>query len=222
MHHSVFVLKQLSYLREGGMAHRWARRRPASVSVATGTSHPAVPDFRPAGCCCHRFPACCLTACLLLASFSTTFTCGSVTLAGLVWCDCEKELLWPTLICASLRSEKAKVVRRGGSVLSATSSDCCCRCYPERQVRLPLGRGYFHPALVSSDEKNFKMISSTSFLTFLPTIFLACCATAVDKCGEGQVADHQIIRTSDHQNIRTSDHQNIRSSDHQFCLQENP
>jgi len=33
------------------------------------------------------------------------------------------------------------------------------------------------------------MISSTSFLTFLPTIFLACCATAVDKCGEGQVRD---------------------------------
>ena len=156
MHHSVFVLKQLSYLREGGMAHRWARRRPASVSVATGTSHPAVPDFRPAGCCCHRFPACCLTACLLLASFSTTFTCGSVTLAGLVWCDCEKELLWPTLISASLGSEEAKAVRRGGSVLSATSSDWCCRCYPERQVRWTLGRGYFYPALVWSDEKSLR------------------------------------------------------------------
>ena len=133
MHHSVFVLKQLSYLREGGMAHRWARRRPASVSVATGTSHPAVPDFRPAGAAAATDfrPA----ACLLLASFSTTFTCGSVTLAGLVWCDCEKELLWPTLISASLGSEEAKAVRRGGSVLSATSSDWCCRCYPERQVR---------------------------------------------------------------------------------------
>ena len=167
------------------MAHRWARRRPASVSVATGTSHPAVPDFRPAATDFRP-------ACLLLASFSTTFTCGSVTLAGLVWCDCEKELLWPTLISASLGSEEAKAVRRGGSVLSATSSELCCRCYPERQVRWTLGRGYFHPALVSSDGK-FKMISSTSFLTFLPTIFLACCATAVDKCGEGQVAD---IRSS--------------------------
>ena len=119
MHHSVFVLKQLSYLREGGMAHRWARRRPASVSVATGTSHPAVPDFRPAAAATDFRPA----ASLLLASFSTTFTCGSVTLAGLVWCDCEKELLWPTLISASLGSEEAKAVRRGGSVLSATSSD---------------------------------------------------------------------------------------------------
>ena len=142
MHHSVFVLKQLSYLREGGMAHRWARRRPASVSVATGTSHPAVPDFRPAAT--DFRPA----ASLLLASFSTTFTCGSVTLAGLVWCDCEKELLWPTLISASLGSEEAKAVRRG--------SDWCCRCYPERQVRWTLGRGYFYPALVSSDEKDLK------------------------------------------------------------------
>ena len=133
MHHSVFVLKQLSYLREGGMAHRWARRRPASVSVATGTSHPAVPDFRPAACLLP--PIFGLLPASLLASFSTTFTCGSVTLACLVWCDCEKELLWPTLISASLGSEEAKAVRRGGSVLSATSSDWCCRCYPERQVR---------------------------------------------------------------------------------------
>merc|ERR1712107_395708 len=102
-----------------------------------GTSHPAVPDFRPAAAAATDFRPASVPALLpasLLASFSTTFTCGSVTLAGLVCCDCEKELLWPTLISASLGSEEAKAVRRGGSVLSATSSDWCCRCCSERQV----------------------------------------------------------------------------------------
>ena len=205
MRHSVFVLEQLSYLREGGMAHRWARRRPASVSVATGTSHPAVPDFRPAACC-HRFSACCL---LLLLFNDFHLRLSDVGWPSLVWLR-ERTFVANIDQCVTWEwGGKSRETWGVGFVghqfwlvlpmLSWASSEM----NPWSRIFLPRSGLEWR--------KKFKMISSTSFLTFLPTIFLACCATAVDKCGEGQVADHQNIRTSDHQIIRSSEHQIIRS-----------